>query len=177
MSKISPFPISSTVIIVLLILIQACGWDDEVAFPENFRQSYVQITPCEVSQHPKANSAITWVSPAGESVWNQLVEAHQRMMEDGMEDVDAGAGDLQFDPGTVVVKAQYSDGNCSTLSGYTAMEKQEEGTTPTLGDWRWQFLDENGSCSDCNAGVNCSGCHSTQPSCTQSPEFFCTSPH
>jgi hypothetical protein len=177
MLKGSSLSIPIFMVILTLILVQACGWDDEITFPENFKETYTQITSCEISQHPKANSAITWVSPSGESVWEQLVMAHQNMMEEGMDNVDEESEDVQFEPGTVVVKVQYSDTNCSTLSGYTAMEKQEAGTTPTLGDWRWQFLDETGACNDCNAGVSCSGCHSAQPACTQSPEFFCTAPH
>ena len=171
------------IVITLSLFSSACtGWDEEVAFPEDFQNSYTQIIPCEPSQHVKAVSAKTWVSPQGVDVWNQLVEAHQSMMGEMMGGMMGGMmadeGMMPaFAPGTVVVKAQYSDANCSTLAGYTAMEKLDEGASPSLGDWKWQFTDENGSCSDCNAGAGCSGCHSGQPSCTQAPEFFCTSPH
>ena len=40
--------------------------------------------------------------------------------------------------GATLVKLEYDDENCTQLTGYTAMQKQEPGFSATGNDWRWQ---------------------------------------
>ena len=141
-----------------LALTSCGGWDEEAAPPEDFRASYQKLHECRASAHPAANFVITWLSPEGSEAWDQI--------KAGM-----GAG-VTFPEGAIAVKAQYDDSACDTLSGYTVMEKLPDGADSANGDWRWQFLDETGSCNDCALGASCSGCH-TQPACVG---YFCTQP-
>lgn len=135
------------------------SWDDEVAAPENFRSTYQQIHVCRGSQHPKAKFVITWLSPEGSSTWDALSN---------------GDTSADFPVGTVAVKAQYSDASCSSLTGYTLMEKTSTAEDAPKGGWRWQFTNEFGECSDCDAGAGCTDCHTAV--CTSSPKLFCTAP-
>lgn len=134
-------------------------WDEEIVAPEDFRSTYIKLHGCKESpSHQAANYAVTWLSPNGREPW----EAYE-------------GGDLEseFGVGTISIKAQYDDSSCSNLSGYTMMEKVSEDSSGELGGWRWQFINNDGTCNDCDSGVNCSGCHSA---CSTGPSYFCTPP-
>jgi len=149
--------------VMSLVGLSGCGgWDDEASFPENYSASYVKLHECKESAHPAANYVITWLSPEGEQAWQQM-----------MEGMMGGAEPGPLPTGTVLVKAQYNDSSCSDLSGYTAMEQLEPGAKPELGDFKWQFLDSDGSCNNCDAGSSCSGCHTT-PNCGGAFPYVCT---
>ena len=140
-------------------------WDSEVVFPEGFTSSFITVHECQPSgAHVAADYVVTWLSPEGEEAWASM-----------MEGVTAGAEPTDLPVGTVLVKAQYDDSDCSQLSGYTAMEKLEPNSNPELGDYRWQFVDADGSCKDCNAKTECSGCHAA-PNCGAAFPYVCTSP-
>lgn len=163
----------STALVALLLCaclsacLSACNsWDADASFPETYSETYTQLHECKESEHPAADYVITWLSPEGAEAW-------ETMMEGMMGGAEAGGG-VVLPEGTVLVKAQYDDATCSTLSGYTAMEKLAPSSNPELGDFRWQFLDADGSCKDCDAGASCSGCH-TLPSCGLSFPYVCTS--
>jgi len=143
----------------LALLLSSCGgWDEEAAAPEGFRATYQRLHECRPSAHPAAEFVITWLSPEGAEAWSKI--------KSGL------AAEAAFPAGAVAVKAQYSDSSCATLSGYTVMEKLPAGTDAANGDWRWQYLDEDGACNNCALGASCSGCHTT-PECVG---FFCTQP-
>ena len=134
------------------------AWDDNVVAPENFRSSYEQLHDCKASAHPKAEYVITWLSPDAQPVW---------------EAISNGQTDQEFAMGAISVKTQYSDANCSTLTGYTFMEKVSLEDDAPYGGWRWQYANEFGECSNCDATDGCAGCHS---GCTSGPKLFCTQP-
>ncbi len=143
----------------LCALVNCTGqWDDSVVAPENFRSSYDQVHECKQSAHPAADYVVTWLSPDAQPVWEALSN---------------GETDVEFEVGTVSVKSQYSDSNCSTLTGYTLMEKTSVAEDAPHGGWRWQYINEFGECSNCDATDGCAGCHS---GCTSGPKFFCTQP-
>ena len=73
--------------------------------------------------------------------------------------------------GAVVVKSQYKNDKCTQLTGYTIMAKTSTSEGAKDGGWKWQIVDENGSCDDCDAGASCAGCHQ---SCEAGPTHFCT---
>lgn len=146
--------------LIWLSMLSGCegGWDDEVVAPENFRSSYVRLqSSCQPSEHPKANYVMTWLNPEAVPTWEA------RSMGE----------DVTFAVGTVSVKAQYNDEACSSLSGYTLMEKVSTEEGAANGGWKWQFTDENGSCNDCNAGSGCVSCHMGSPNCV---DLLCTQP-
>ena len=145
------------------ITLSACNsWDEEAAFPENYQSSYTKLHDCTESAHPAANYVVTWLSPEGAESWAAM-----------MEGVTGGAEPGPLPTGTVLVKAQYEDSACSELSGYTAMEQLAPSSSPELGDFRWQFINADGSCNDCDAGTNCSSCHTT-PNCGTAFPYVCT---
>ena len=141
-----------------LSVVGCASWDDQVAAPENFRSSYISLHGCKESAHPAAEYVITYLSPNAQSVWDAY---------------SAGDTDVDFEPGTVSVKVQYSDDQCSDLTGYTVMEKTSADSSGALGGWRWQYLNESGECNDCDAGSACVSCHTP---CMSGPAYFCTQP-
>ena len=150
---------SSYWVLATCIILSGCAsWDDDVVAPEDFRSSYLKLHDCKESQHPEARYVISWLSPNATSIWEAWA--------DGGEDVD-------FEVGTVSVKAQYSDKNCANLKNYTLMEKVDEESSDELGGWRWQYVNDSGECINCNGGIGCAGCHSA---CSIGPDYFCTSP-
>lgn len=151
----------SSLLCIITFLLSACSsWDEEISFPENYSDSYIKLHECKSSAHPAANYVITWFSPDGSDAWNTM-----------MEGMMGGSEGVVLPEGVVLVKAQYEDATCSTLSGYTAMEKLAPNTQSELGDFRWQFIDADGACKDCNAGTNCSGCHMP---CQDKFPYVCT---
>ena len=157
-ARLTPLALAATAAAALSLSSCSGSWDEEAAAPENFRATYQKLHDCRASAHPAAAYVITWLSPDGAAAWDKI---------------KAGMGaDAVFPEGAVALKAQYEDSSCSTLSGYTLMEKLAEGADAPNGDWRWQFLDEDGACNDCALGSSCSSCH-TLPTCVG---HFCTQP-
>ena len=134
------------------------SWDDQVVAPEDFRSTYLKLHECKASAHPEAEYVISWLSPAASSVW---------------EAWSSGDDDVDFEVGTVSVKAQYTDSACANLANYTLMEKVSADSSGELGGWKWQYVSDVGECINCNGGVGCSGCHS---GCSSGPDYFCTLP-
>ncbi|MCO4762597.1 MAG: hypothetical protein KC502_13885 [Myxococcales bacterium] len=153
-----------TSLLVLGTALSGCAsWEPEVVFPENYRSTYKKVASCTKSAHPAANYIETWISPDGSDAWSALA-------------VQLAAGDTEttavLPEGMVIVKVQYDDSKCQTLANYTAMKKLAVGAAPDVGDWNWQFVDENGECNDCASGASCAGCHK---SCGPAP-LMCSHP-
>ena len=137
----------------------ACNsWDEEVAAPENFAETYTQLHPCKASAHPQADYVITWLSPEGEATWDEYL---------------ANNADVDFPIGTVSVKAQYTDASCADLEAYTIMEKTSTDSSGEEGGWLWQHVGSDGECLNCDNGVGCASCHA---GCQTGPAYFCTVP-
>ena len=145
----------------------ASDWDSKSVFLAGYESSYTKLHDCRVSAHPKAKYVTTWLSPDGKATL------------DAYAALPAGAtGTVDFPEGTIVVKAQYDDAKCATVTGYTAMKKLAAGTDPTNGDWQWQSVDGDGQCADngnCDLKDACSGCNQANPVCA-STALFCTRP-
>ena len=146
--------------LISLSFLSACSgsWDEEVVAPENFQDSYSKLHECKPSAHPRADYVITWLSPDALPVWEAWAE---------------GDAEADFELGAIAVKSQYRDSSCSELTGYTLMEKTSVEADAPNGGWKWQFTNEYGECSNCDAGASCAGCHG---GCTSGPTHFCTQP-
>lgn len=68
--------------------------------------------------------------------------------------------DFPYPIGATLVKPAYLDEDCTTITGYTAMQKISENTAPDGTGWRWQRLNADrevledgviGSCITCHA--------------------------
>jgi hypothetical protein len=81
-------------------------------------------------------------------------------------------GEYPFEPGTLLVKGEYEDENCSELARVTAMLRLEDGAAPELGNWKWQRTDAASEVESEASPERCAGCHR---SCEAS-DFACTEP-
>ena len=131
----------------------AAEWDGSVVFPADYASTYEKVHDCKPSAHPAAKYVITWLSPNGKDA----MTAHSALPEGSTETA-------AWPEGTVLIKAQYDDSKCAELKNFTAMQKLAEGAAPDAGDWKWQHVDADGTCLNCDNGTACSGCHS-QPAC------------
>lgn len=83
-------------------------------------------------------------------------------------------GPYPFDPGTLVVKEEFSDAACTTLVGIALMSKQAPGFDPRFGDWRWQRLDASRALREDGPLPRCASCH-TAAACRRR-DFVCADP-
>lgn len=131
----------------------ATEWDGAVVFPADYASTYEKVHACKPSQHPAAKYVVTWLSPEGKAAMDKLVA------------LPAGSTEtVDWPEGTVLIKAQYDDSKCAELKNFTAMKKLPAGAAASAGDWKWQHVDADGACLNCDNGTACSGCHS-QPAC------------
>jgi hypothetical protein len=69
------------------------------------------------------------------------------------------SADTPYPVGSVLVKAEYEDGACTKLVGYTALRKEALGAGPGEGDWRWQKLAPDFRVLQDGAPTACVHCH------------------
>jgi hypothetical protein len=120
-------------------------------FPANFKDSYVKVRDCRRSIEHDLAQVEVYADPT----------AADRYLD----------GEYPFAAGAIVVKVEYVDTECTELSGYTAMQRAEEGEEDALEGWLWQKLDANRK--SLSTDVNkCVACHS---SCSDR-DFTCTEP-
>lgn len=152
-----------TLLLALSLLAGCASWEEEVVFPENFRDSYTKVVDCRKSAHPAAAYVETWMSPSAKAKWDEMA-------------VQLAAADTSttvlFPDGAIIVKVQFDDSKCEELANYTAMKKLAPETDAKAGDWKWQFVGDDGTCNNCDVGTDCANCHSD---CKPAP-FMCTNP-
>jgi hypothetical protein len=68
-------------------------------------------------------------------------------------------GPFPFSAGAVIVKEQYGDPGCKSLTGFTLMRKEAAGHDPAGGDWQWQRLDARRRATDPGQLRRCASCH------------------
>ena len=81
-------------------------------------------------------------------------------------------GTYPFVEGTLLVKGEYEDADCTDLRRVSAMLKLADGAAPELGDWRWQRRAMPGQTTAAMAAKSCAGCHKA---CVAS-DYACTEP-
>jgi hypothetical protein len=88
-------------------------------------------------------------------------------------------GPFPFEAGSLIVKEEFSDRGCTSLTGYTLMRKEPAGYDPRYGDWHWQRLDAAGKVVTDGKGDqalgNCATCHLATAAC-KLRDFTCTEP-
>jgi hypothetical protein len=83
----------------------------------------------------------------------------------------AGAATLPV--GTLVIKEEFDDPDCRTVTGFTVMRKEPAGYDPAHGDWRWQRVRARDSAVLEDGTVQrCWSCHN-RPACT-ARDWQCT---
>jgi hypothetical protein len=104
----------------------------------DWAKSYTQVRPCRKSiDHDLNNVAIYADKTAADSYSKR---------------------DKPFPDGSVILKAEYRDEECKTLTGFTAM-RREKGFDPNNADWHWQKADAAMVVSQDGKIARCSGCH------------------
>jgi hypothetical protein len=139
----------------------ATEWDADVVFPANYTSTYTKVVSCEASQHPAAKYVEVWLDPTAKAAWDEYAALPK----------DTTAT-IAYPEGAVMVKTQFDDASCKDLKNFTAMKKLAKGAAPSYGDYRWQHVDVDGACLNCDNGKACSGCH-TQAACK---DFACSFP-
>jgi Cytochrome P460 len=83
---------------------------------------------------------------------------------------DAFKAKMALPEGTVLVKTQYEDNDCSDFSRWTVMKKREAGFDPDNFDWEWQNVDGEGQIAETGKLGYCATCHKP------CPDSICTMP-
>jgi hypothetical protein len=129
-----------------------------------------EATPSEKPAPVFPSDVATWQEgrPCGFTHEHDL--RYIRVVTDEAAEVPYQALDAQYPypVGATLVKLEYDDEDCTTLLGYTAMQKQQSGYSKTGHDWRWQRVDkdrtviEDGEIDVC---ITCHQHHCTWPMC------------
>ena len=129
------------------LVVAACSsWDDpQLFFPQDYEKSYHKLHGCRFGAHPAGEYIISWVNDAGKA-------AHDKHA-------------YPYPAGTVLVKAQYTDKNCTEISRYTVMQKAATGTAANSNDWEWQHVGPDGEVFECCQVDGCISCHAPFKKC------------
>ncbi|HRI64440.1 MAG TPA: cytochrome P460 family protein [Polyangium sp.] len=116
--------------------------DPNAFFPQEYETSMTQLGACRVSSthsDPYFKLYITKTS------------------------ADAFNAQMPLPEGTVLVKVQYDDKECSDFSRWTTMKKREAGFDPNNSDWEWQNVDGEGQIAETGKIEYCATCHKPCP--------------
>lgn len=150
MRHITPLFKTAALLIATALTAAACGgggdefaYDSSSYFPENYQSAYSALPAFDCTPSPThgGDHVRIWVSPELKAFY------------EGAEEAAANGG--------VVVKSQYSDSSCSTLSALTVMRRDSEKPT----GWEWQRVEADGSIALSGAPDACTSCHSSTPTC------------
>lgn len=140
-----------------LALLGACDSDPSPAPVEPFvdmatvKSAFTEVRDCRLSIEHAAVQIQVFAAPGAAEAYTE--------------------GTYPFAPGTVIVKVEHDDLNCTELLGYTAMRRLEDGASPEGKDWEWQRLDAAGKVLESGAPSACVSCHT---SCTNGRDMTCT---
>lgn len=116
------------------------SFQPQQVIPPDYRTTFVQVRGCRSSVEHDLVNILVRTSPAVAAIYD--------------------TGPLPFPQGTVIVKEEYSDSRCTSLTAYTVMKKDKPGTDTAGGDWRWYKVDHLDRIIQQGAGTKrCSGCH------------------
>jgi hypothetical protein len=108
------------------------SYEQGTYFPENYRQTYTQVTPCRVSEEHSSPYYLMHVNK----------EAVDMFKKSGQP----------YAPGTVMVKGQFDDKECNNLQRWTVMRRHKTG-------WHWQNVKKNGKIAEQGKVAYCMDCH------------------
>ncbi len=145
-------------VMLLPLVVAACGDDGTPVFPDDYEATYTEVRDCRQSGDHDLNNIRVLADPAALGPYRDRV--------------------TPFPEGAVVIKVQYEfgDTDCSgEVQRVTAMEKLAVGSDPANLDWFWQSVDGNGRVLD-EQLPRCAGCHQ---GCGEPPDGYdgtCTIP-
>ena len=116
--------------------------DPNAFFPQDYTTSMVQLGECRESTQHSNPFFLFYITATSKDAFN--------------------AG-MPLPEGTVVLKAQYNDGECTDLNRWTAMKKREAGYDAANFDWEWQNVDNNGEIAEVGKIGYCASCHKPCP--------------
>jgi hypothetical protein len=121
--------------------------------PADYKQRFVEVRNCRSSVEHLPYIVIK-TEPAVVAGYNQ--------------------GPYPLPIGTLVVKEEFSDRACQSLTGWTLMLKQGPGYDDRFGDWKWQRLDATGKVIEDGKVSRCGSCHA-RVEC-RARDFVCADP-
>lgn len=84
--------------------------------------------------------------------------------------------DAPFPEGSIIVKEEHIDEECSDLERWTAMKREPAGYAPEAGDWHWQRVKKDGTVDLDGKVQTCAGCHSSCQTPPDSHDWTCAVP-
>jgi len=131
-------------LIFAAVVLSACAEVDspspKVVLPSDYRTAFVPVRHC---------------GPGNEHGLGTYVVVRVRAEQAALYD----KGPYPYAEGSLVVKEEYRDGQCTDLSGYTAMRKEQSGYFSAGGDWQWFSLDPFGVVLKDGKQATCRACH------------------
>ncbi len=143
-------------IILSLFAFAACG--DEPPFPEDYQTSWREVMTCTEGSVHGGESIRIFVNQTAQPTW---VDWAERVEASGNGVLPPGEM-ISFEPGAVLLKAQYANSTCSSLTRWTMMTRLEAGGDTAQGNWRWETIvpDDEGQPQEPAAGGDgCFSCH------------------
>jgi hypothetical protein len=141
----------------LTCALAACGHEDDEAdatvIPDDYAQRFAEVRDCRASAD------------------HGLVYVRIRVPEELADRYDSGPFPLP--EGALIVKEQYDDPACRTLTGYTAMRKEAPGYHPDGHDFAWFTLDAAQDVVESGPLAHCASCHAA---CGSARDMQCAEP-
>lgn len=135
----------------------------------------IALAACETSTVPLPAPIAPLIAPGVEATWREARKcrsSHEHWLHAVRVVLNDAAwqpyntwtpfakDNLAFPAGSLVVKAEYDEPDCSHLIGYTLMRKEKAGYWTEGGDWQWQKLDAAGKVLiGGKLGKQCAHCH------------------
>ena len=171
MNQIITTPWLVTGVAMTCLLGAGCGEGagaTEAAFAADYQTTWLQTLACTPNSAHSGATIQIYLNDVAQEVWEDWAE---RLRAGGV----AAGNPVEFTEGSVLVKAQYNDPNCTDLEQWTMMTKLASGADSTQGDWRWELVapTANGGPGRALAGNStCFGCHTPY----QNQDFVGSSP-
>ena len=132
-------------LLFVAVVLSACAEVDspspKMVLPGDYRTAFVPVRRCGPAVEHGLISVVV------------RVRAEQATLYDN--------GPFPYPAGSLVVKEEYRDSQCTDLTGYTVMRKEAAGYFPAGGDWQWFTLDSYGTVLKDGKQPSCSTCHAT----------------
>ncbi len=143
------------------VALAGCGGDEggpqppgpDPFFPADFLTTYTQVRDCRFSVEHDLHSIQVYINPEAAKAYTDSI--------------------YPFAAGTICVKPEYTDPQCSQIAAYAVMRKGPPGTAPDGGDWEWQIVGADLKVVRSAQTEGCVDCHAL---CTNGRDFTCTDP-
>ena len=144
--------------LMILLCCVGLGCGEDPPFPEDYQTSWQEVVPCSEGSVHDGDSIRIFVNAIAQPTWSDW---KQRVDDAGNGILPPGEM-IQFQPGAVLLKAQYGNSNCSSFKSWKMMTRLEVGGDTAQGNWRWETIlpDEDQQPQQPTAGgASCFECH------------------